>query len=321
MAACLACGPGSAIAADWKPTKPVEIIVPAGTGGSIDRFARVLQKIMQTEKLVSQPVVVVNKNGAAGGIAWNYVIQQKGDPHYLIISSPNLITSALMEVNSVAVDATTPIVVLSTEYHSTIVRTDSPIKSGNDLLQKMRAEPGSLKIGVAPGLGVGSHVALSLMLAEAKIDQKKTKVVVFNSSGESVTAVLGGHVDFASVGTSNALQMVQAGKVRILGMTSPKRLAEVAAPTWKELGVDAVFPSWRGVAAPPNLTNDQVQYWERVFARVVQTQEWKDELSKTQYDPLYFDSVQSRAFIDSEYKKLHSALKEAGLVKTRQPNK
>lgn len=303
-------------AAPWKPEKPVEIIIPSGTGGSIDRFGRVIQQIMQTHKLVDVPIVVVNKNGAAGAIAWNYLDQKKGDPHFLIVNTPNRITSSLMQAND-RKDNSTPIAILSTEYHSLIVRADSPFKKAEEVIAKLRTDPGALRIGVAPGLGVGSHVALSIALKEANVDQKRAKMVVFNSSGQSVTAILGGHIDIASVGTSNALPMLQAGKVRILAMAAPTRVPAIAAPTWKELGVDAVYPSWRGIAAAPELTREQVQFWDGLFAKLIETPEWKEDLKRTYHEALYFDSAGTKGFLDNQFRTLHGALTEAGLVKSR----
>ncbi len=309
----------SSAIAEWKPTKPIEIVVPSGAGGGFDRAARAIQRILQTENLVPTPVVVVNKGGAGGALAYQYLRNHPGDGHYLAISVPNLITSYLLGQSSVKPADLTPIATLYGESAVFVVKNDSPLKSAADLLQQLRKTPTSLTIGVAPSLGSANHLALVVPLKAGGVDIKKLKTVVFKSSGESMTAVAGKHVDVVVVAGSNAIPLAKAGDVRVIATSGAERTGAPfeAVPTWKELGVNGAFSNWRGVVAPQGLPEEQTKFWNSTFEKLANSEKWKAEVAIDLWDLDYKDNKASATFLAVELEQLRTTLAELGLIKSQ----
>lgn len=310
------CAVPPALAQGWKPSKNVEFVVGAGSGGGNDRTARIIQKIVQERKLAASPLIVVNKPGAGGAIAQDYLNLHKGDGHYLMITNPALLTNPLTGVGSGKHTDITPIAQLFTEYVMLFVKADSSIKSGKDVIARLRQDPAALSIAVSPGPGTGTHIATGLVMKAAGIDSRALRVVSYKSAGEALSAVLGGHVDLMPTTPLNVLPQMQAGKVRVVGVTAPARLGGPFAqiPTWREQGIDAIFGNWRGIVGPGGLTPEQLAYWDEVFSKLNATEEWKTEIRNGLWDATYLNSRESRKFLDQQYEELKRILTDLGLA-------
>ncbi len=302
--------------AQWKPERTAELIVSAGPGGNQDLTARVIQGIWQEKKIVPS-TVVANKTGGGGGIASNYLSQHAGDPHYLMMLAPTLLTSRIMGTSKVDHNNYTPLAMLFNEYIFVTVKADSPIKSGRDLIQKLKAAPDSASIAIATALGNHIHMGIALPMKAAGIDIKRMKIVAFKSSGQSLTAVLGGHVDVAASTFSALLPHVTSGAMRIIGVSAPQRMTGLLAviPTWKEQGANAVFDSWRGVVGAQGMSEQQKAYWEKAFAELGKTEEWKKDIEKNFRVNNYLAGREAARYWDEQYKELEEALTELGLAK------
>ena len=303
--------------AAWKPAKNVEIIVGVGPGGGIDRTARVLQKILQDQRLIDVTATVVNKPGGGGAIAQAYLNQRAGDAHYLEITATSLLTNHITGKSTHGHKDFTPVAMLSDEYIGFLVRADSPLRSGRDLLNLLKADPESLPIGIATAAGNTNHIAAGLAARAAGGDVKKLKVVVFGSGGESMTALLGGHVGLVTTPAANAITHLQNGRMRVLAIASPARLegALASVPTWKEQRVDVVVANWRPVIGPKGLSAPQVAYWEEAFARVTRSDEWKNEVAQAGGVNHYMNSRDLAAYFDAQYAQFKVILTELGLAK------
>lgn len=302
--------------AQWKPERTTELVVSAGPGGNQDLTARVIQNIWQDKKIVLS-AVVANKTGGGGGIASNYLSQHAGDPHYLMMLAPTLLTSRIMGTSKVDHNNFTPLAMLFNEYIFVSVKADSPIKNGRDLIEKLKAAPDSLSVAIATALGNHIHMGVALPMKAAGVDIKRMKVVAFKSSGQSLTAVLGGHVDIAASTFSALLPHVISGKLRIVGVSAPQRMTGLLAdiPTWKEQGANAVFDSWRGVVGAQGMGDAQKAYWERAFAKLSKTDEWKKDIDKNFRVNHYLGGKDAGRYWDEQYKELEEALTELGLAK------
>ncbi len=302
--------------AQWKPERTTELIVSAGPGGNQDLTARVIQGVWQEKKIVPS-AVVANKTGGAGAIASNYLSQHAGDPHYLMMLAPTLLTSRIMGTSKVDHNNYTPLAMLFNEYIFVTVKADSPIKNGRDLIQKLKTAPDSLSVAIATALGNHIHMGVALPMKAAGVDIKRMKVVAFKSSGQSLTAVLGGHVDVAASTFSAVLPHVTSGKLRIVGVSAPQRMTGVLAeiPTWKEQGANAVFDSWRGVVGAQGMTEEQKTYWERAFAELGKTEEWKKDIEKNFRVSHFLGGKDANRYWDEQYKELEEALTELGLAR------
>lgn len=302
--------------AGWKPEKAVELVVPAAPGGGTDRVARMTQKILTEQRLVESPMQVVNKPGGGGSIAFTYVNQHRGDPHYLGVTYPSVITNHIVGTSSLKHTDFTPIAQLRNAYLGFAVRADSPLKTTKDLLDRLRKDPSSVVFSTF-ALGGSNHLALALVMKAAGVDVKKLKVVVYASGGLSQAALLGGHVDVVPTGVYNLVAPMQDGRIRVLAVTSPKRTEGVFAqvPTWKETGIDVVIGQWFGIIAPLGISPSQIAYWEEIFARLVKTDEWKLELQRNSEDDEYMNSRDFKRFLDTEYEDMRRILVELGLAK------
>jgi len=306
-----------AAAPAWKPQDNVEIIVGAGAGGGNDNIARTLQKIMQDRRLIDAPSNVVNKPGGGGAIAFNYLGQHRANGHYLAISSNTLLTNHITGISRLSYHDFTPLAIMINEYISFVVLPDSPLKTGRDLIAKLKSDPAAVTFGISSTLGNINHIAAAVVARAAGIDVKKLKVVVFNSSAASITAVLGGHVDVVAGPPSISAKHIEAGKLRAVGIASPRRLGGSLAtqPTWREQGLDAVVINWRGVVGAQGIAAPQTAFWDATFGRLARTDEWNRELERNLWDNAYTDSKDTVQYLKSQYDELKRVLTELGFAK------
>ncbi|MDP1536968.1 MAG: tripartite tricarboxylate transporter substrate binding protein [Burkholderiales bacterium] len=301
----------------WQPEKPIEIVVPTTPGGGIDRTARMLQKILQDGGLVNVPVTVVNKPGGGGVVSLVYLNQHAGDAHFVAINSPNIIANDLNGRGAVKYRDVTPLANLFSEYTVVAVRADSPLKRGQDFIDRLRQDPAALAVSTPTTLGSVNHLSFALVAKSAGIDARKLKAVVLGSGGDAVTALLGGHIDAHTGTPSSVVRMVQAGKIRVIGILAPKRIGGPYAdtPTWTEQGYRAVMDTWRGVIGPKGLTAAQVAFWDGVLAKAVTTDLWKQALEQNTWESNYLNSGQTRKLFDDEYAEYRAILGDLGMIK------
>lgn len=304
-------------AADWRPQKNVDILVGVAAGGALDITAREIQRIWQDLKLVDVTTSVSNRPGGAGAVAWSYLNTRPGDAQTLSFASPTLLSNHITGVSPLSHADFTPIAMLASDYIAFVVPEASPIRNGRDLQEAMRKSPGTLRVGNAANAGNSNHVALARVAKAAGVDPKAIKVAIFSSGGQSMTNLLGGHVDLVVTAVYNAATQRKNGGVRILAISAPQRLPGQLAdiPTWKELGADVVEAFWRGVIAAPKLGAAQVAYWDSVFGRTAASREWKDIVQRNLWDDIYLNSAQMRAFLEKDYREMRQDLVDLGLAK------
>lgn len=299
----------------WRPQKNIEIIVGASPGGGADHSARVIQKILAELRIGS--LTVVNKPGGSYALAFSYLNQHDGDGHFIGVSPINLITNRLTGLHPLSYSDVTPLAQLSADYHVFTVRSDSAIKSGNDLIERLKSDPSSMGIAISPGFSTANHFALGAILNAADVDIRKLKLVVFRSAGESVASLLGGHVELMVSATPAIQALVESGKLHPIAVTSPHRIGGAFSnvPTWKEQSVNAVFMNWRGVIGPKGLSEAQIAFWDQVLSAMVQKEEWKSDLEKNSQEATYMNSKESRSFLEAQSRELLMIATKLGLRK------
>jgi putative tricarboxylic transport membrane protein len=304
-------------AAQWKPDKRVEIVVPNAPGGGNDRLVRMIHKIAQEQKLVDAVINVVNKPGAGVVMGMNYLNQHAGDANYIGIVSATLLGDYVTGRSPVGPADITPIAQLFTEYVGFAVKPDSTIRTGRDLIARQKSEATSATLSLSGGLGNHNHIAFALVTRAAGGDVKKVKTVVYNSGADAITAAIGGHVDVVASPAATVLPHVQAGRLRFIAITSPRRLdgAYAGVPTWKEQGADAVVSNWRAIVGPRGMTPQQIAYWEGVLARVVESDEWKKMLEREMQTSEFLRSADTGRQLKAEHDELKSIMTELGLTK------
>jgi len=306
---------GAACAQEWKPARNVDIVVASGAGGSSDRSARVVQKLLQANP-VFPSVSVTNRPGGGGTVAFAFMSQHVGDPHFISTFSATMVTNYLLGVSKLHYSDFTPLSILLREYVLVAVRAESPIATGTDLLERLRKDPASVSFAFSSSPGNHNHVIIGMILKAAAADMKKARVIVQKSGGEAATAMLGGHIDVFVGAPANVTPHIQSGKARALGISAPQRQSGALAgyPTLKEQGMDAVFFSWRGFIGPKGLTAPQVAFWDQAFAKAIQGEEWKQDLAKNAWAEDFMSSAETRKHLDSEHELLSGMLADLGVI-------
>ena len=304
-----------AAAQQWKPNKPVELVVGSSPGGSPDVMARLVQRIFQNGGLVPTSTVV-NKPGAANTIGWAYLNQHAGDGHYIATYSPALIGNRIMGTTQLTYTDFTPLNILAREFVVLSVKADSPITTLKELTARLKKDSQSVSFAFATARGNHNHVVLSMYLKSIGVDPKAAKAVVYSGGGEAVTAFLGGHIDVYVASPRSMVPMQKEGRARVLGVSSAQRdkaLAEI--PTLKEQGVDAVFFTWRGFMGPKGLKPAEIAYWDAVFEKLAQTAEWKKDTEDQYWNADYLLSAKTKEHLDKENEVMKAILTDLGLAK------
>lgn len=305
---------GASHASGWKPSKPVAFIVGAGAGGSLDLTARALQQIWDARKTVGNPIIVVDKLGAGNAIAWTYMNDKGADGHTIAIGTTNLVTNPITDTHPLSYKEVTPLAILIDDYAVYIVRADSTLKSMQDIVERLKKDPGALSVGISPGRGASNHTAVGVTFQAAGVRVKEMRLVVYKSAPESMTAVIGGEVDLSSVSASNVPTYLQAGRIRVLAVTAPKRLGGVLAniPTLRDQGINATFTNWRAVIGPKNMDKEAVAFCERALAEAVKTDEWRKEIERNFWAANFLSGDRARKFMHDEDQKFRAIWKEIG---------
>src|SRR5262245_50919376 len=266
----------------WKPARAVEIVAGTPPGGGLDRSARALAKAITANRVLDVPVEVVNVGGDGGRKAWTHMDGRAGDGHVIAISSPNMAADYLTGVTKSDPDRFAPLAILYSEYIAFVVRADSALRSGADLLQRFAHDAGGVTVALSTSLGNSNHVAVATVIRHAGADTRAPAIRVFDTALDAVADVVAGKADVGAITAASAVPELEAGRLRSIGVSSPARLPGPygSAPTWREQGVDCVVGSWRGASGPPGLDAAQVAFWEAVLAVATRTTEWKSDLAR-----------------------------------------
>ena len=300
----------------WQPQQNIALIVPSTAGGSLDHVGRTIQKMWEQQKLVPTSSTILNMGGAGHALAYNFLNQRAGNPLFLSITSSTLHASHINGRYPLSYRDFTPLAVMLTEYIAIAVRADSPLKTGKDLVEALRKDPTRYSLALSSAVGGTHHISFGLPLQSGKVEMNKTRLVAFTSTGEGVTALLGGHVDVLSGGTVQIAPHVASGRMRVLAVSSPKRLPGVlaSAPTWPEQGFKGVQENWRGVMAAKGITAAHIAYWDGVFGKIAASAEFREQAEKNQWEVAYKNSAETTKFFASEYADLKSVMDFLGLA-------
>ena len=309
--------PVHALAQNWKPERNVDYLVAAGAGAALDTAAREIKYIVERQKLLPTTMLVVNRPGGNGMVAMGMLQAKPGDAYLLATLTHSTINNKLLGQATLGYENFTPLAMMFDEFITVAVRADSPIKTGRDLIDALKRNPSSLTVGVATSVGNHIHVAIAKPLKVAGVDIGKLTVVPYKSSTESMTSLLGGHIDVVSASAINVVTQLKSGRIRVIAVASSERLGGDLAgvPTWREQGVDAVYSSAQGLQAPKGISPAQIRYWESLLQNVSDTPEWNAFLAKNYWKPHFMGHAETIKFLDSEAKVAAELLGDLGLLK------
>ena len=299
----------------WKPSRNVEVIVQSAAGSSSDRSARITQNILESLPGF-RSVSVNNKPGAGGMRSMYYLNQHAGSAHYIATLSTSAITNHLLGLSPLNFRHFTPLSIVLHEYPVLVTRADSPIASARELMARLQADPSAVSFAYASVRGNHNHVLIGLMVRAAGGDPLQAKAIVYNSGGEAIAAALGGKVDAGVVSPAQVIPLLAAGKIRVLAVAAPQRQdnALAAAPTLREQGINVSHFSWRGFMGAKGLTPAQVAFWDRAFAQMTQTPEWKREIRRYAWTEALMSSAQTLRHLEHETDTLRKLLRELGVA-------
>jgi len=316
-AATLVLAASLASAQSWKPERPVEIVVGSTPGGGLDRTARLVLRVIQERRIIEPQSVVLNKPGGAGAVGLAYIAQHPGDGHHVMVSGQALFTNHIMGRSALNYTDFTPLGILMVEAVSLSVRAESSIRNARELIERLRKDPGALSVAVGTGVGSATQTSYAHAMFAAGIEVRKLRQVTFGSGGESMTALLGGHIDAVSSPVSSVIGQLRAGRVRVLAVGAARRLSGDLAdvPTWSELGVKSAIDVWRALVGPKGMSPAQIAFWDGVAARVVKDAEWQKELDRSLAEQSHQDSAATLKHWQAEFAEMKALYTALGLAK------
>jgi len=302
---------GSTFGQGEYPAKPITLIVHAGAGGGGDIFARTLSMGIEKNKLLPQPIVVENKPGGGGGIAFTYVASKNNDPYFILTAVTNFLTSSVLGRIPVGIKDFTPIANFAFDEYMLIVNANSKYNSLKDLIADARANPRKISVG---GAAPGSADSVCIYLTEKAAGVEFNRIV-FKSGGEINAALMGGHVEVAMTNPGEALEGLKAKKIKILGVFSENRLPMAPdVPTMKEQGINAVYAQNRGIVAPAGIPKESRKVLEQAFFKYTKTDTFKKYLSDNMLSLAWMDGETFGIWQMKEIRRYEVILKDMGLM-------
>lgn len=293
------------------PSDKLRIIAPAAPGGGWDSVARELQGAAD-EHALANTTEVLNVPGAGGTIGLARLSGQGGRGETLMMSGAVMMGSIAMTDSDVTLQDVTPIARLADDYSAVVVPADSPYHSINDLLAAWRDDPLSVSIGGGSAGGT-DHLLTGLLMEEAGVDTSKLNYIAYSGGGEVVAGMLNGGLDAGVSSYDEFADQIEAGELRALGHSAGERLPGVDVPTFIEQGVDVELANWRGLVAPPGLSDEQRAELTRMVVRMHDTPEWKDALERNGWKDTFQTGPEFERFVDVETKRINRISRELGL--------
>jgi tripartite-type tricarboxylate transporter receptor subunit TctC len=310
----IASAPGGVLAA-WEPTKPIEFVIPAGTGGGADQMARLIAGLAEKHKLSPRPVIVVNKSGGAGAEGFLHVKGKKGDAHTIIITLSNLFTTPLHTGVPFTWRDLTPIARLALDEFILWVNAETPYKTAQEYMSAVKAKPNTFKMG---GTGSAQEDQILTIQQEQALGVKFI-YVPFKGGGEVCVNLVGKHVDSTVNNPIECVSHWKAGRVRPLAVFDAARIPVgdwKDIPTVKEaLGVDLHYLMLRGIFGAPDMPKEAVGWYQGFLKKVTETPEWKKYMEEGALKPAFAIGSEYVRWVE-ENEQLHKELMtKGGLLK------
>lgn len=318
IAAAVMATPASAA---WEPTRPVELVVPAGTGGGADQMARLLQGIIIKHQLMKQPLIVINKAGGAGAEAFLDIKNAKGNPHKIAITLSNLFTTPMGTGLPFVWRDMTPVAMLALDQFVLWVNADTPYKSAREYTDAVKAA-GRNKFRMG---GTGSRQEDQIITAGLeKSTGTKFIYVPFKGGGDVAVQLVGGHIDSSVNNAIEAVSQWRAGKVRALCVFDDKRMpytAKITAtqswndiPTCREAGVPSQYLMLRGIFMPPGVTAEQTAFYVELLKKIRETPDWKEYMEKGAFNQTFMTGQEFTKWLSDAENMHRNLMKEAGFL-------
>jgi putative tricarboxylic transport membrane protein len=296
-----------------KPISGVRFMVPNTAGSGYDTTARAAAKVMDDIK-VTNNVEVFNLAGAGGTVGLSRTVSEKGNGKLLMMMGLGVVGAQYTNKSTDKLDKTTPIARLIEESGAIVVAKDSPYKTIEELVAAWKKDPKSMAVGGGSSPGGPDHLLPMQLAQTVGVDPKQVNFIPYDGGGDLLPAVLGGKVAFAASGYGEFLDQVKAGQVRVLAISGPSRVDAVDAPTLKESGIDLVFTNWRGVVAPPGISDTDKTALVAALTKMHDSPEWKEVLTKNGWTDAFVTGDEYVSYLGEQTKRVEDVLTKLGLA-------
>jgi putative tricarboxylic transport membrane protein len=295
---------------------PAHIMVPAGPGGGYDGTARIVAEGLEKTKLWNEGFNITNKTGGGGMIALaEFVSRNQGNPNALFSMGVILIGAVETTASPIKLEVLAPIARLTQEFGVIAVPTTSPIKTPQDFVAALKANPAAFAVGGGSAGGV-DQITLGLIAKDQGIPTNQLNYVAGLDGAQAATMLGGGKLSAAISGVSEFKPLAQAGRIRIIAVTGDKRVEGIDAPTLKESGINVMTTNWRGLMGAPGMSKEAQKSWVDRIATLTKTPEWAALLASKGLDGAYLGGEEFEAFLKTERERIVPVLKDLGLVKS-----
>lgn len=289
------------------------LLAPAAPGGGWDQTARAMQQVLQTTG-IAPTSQVINVPGAGGIIGLAQVANAyEGDPNLLMMTGLIMMGAVLTNDSPVTFDEVTPIARLLGEYEVFVVTRDSPYQTLEAFVAGWKEDPGAFAIAGGSAGGT-DHMVTGLLARAVGIDPTLINYLPHSGGGESMASILGGHVAAGINGYAELIPFIEAGRLTALGISSDERVAGVDIPTFREQGFDVALANWRGVAAPPGITDQERSSLIALLDQMHASSEWNTALAANNWIDLYMTGAEYAAYLNEEDGRTVAVLQSIGLL-------
>jgi putative tricarboxylic transport membrane protein len=295
------------------PLRGLRVMVPNAPGSGYDTTARAAAKAMEDAGL-ARNIEVFNLAGASGTVGLQRLVNEKGNEKLLMQMGLGVVGAVYTNKSKATLQETTPVARLIEEAAAIVVPKDSPYRSLDDLVKAWKANPGKVPVGGGSAQGGPDHLAPMLLAKAVGVAPKEVNYVSYDGGGELLAGLLGSKVSFGATGVGEVAEQAKAGEIRVLAVTSARRVPDVDAPTLKESGVDLVFSNWRGIVGPPGLSDTKKQEYVDLLTKMHDSKEWKATLESKGWIDAFLAGDEFGSFLKTENDRVAGVLGELGLA-------
>ncbi|OZC84078.1 tricarboxylic transporter [Rhodococcus sp. 14-2483-1-1] len=288
------------------------LIAPAAAGGGWDLVARESQQALRSDGIVNN-AQVVNVPGAGGTIGLSQLENLSGQPTTVMITGTVMLGGIAINNSETTLADTVPIAKLAEDFEVFVVPKDSPIQNLEDMIEAWRANPGGLPIG-GGSLGGIDHIVAGQLAQEADIDPAAINYIAYSGGGEVLTSLLSNTVGVAVSGFNDFRDQIEAGNVRALAVAAPEPLEGFDVDTFIEQGYNVDLVNWRGIVAPPGISDEDRQTLVDIVTEMVETEQWATAVERNRWKESVVTGDEFGEFLDVEQARITGILEELGLV-------
>ena len=290
------------------------IMVPNSAGGGYDTTARTAAAAMEKEG-IAKSLEVFNLEGAGGTVGLARTVNEKGNGDLAMLMGLGVVGASYTNETDASLADTTPLARLIEEPGAVMVPKGSPYQTIEDLVEAWKKSPGKVTVGGGSSPGGPDHL-LPMQLADAVgIDPKQVNFVQYDGGGDLLPAILGKKLDFATSGPSEFLDQIKSGELRVLATTGEERLDTLPdVPTLKESGIDLVFTNWRGIVAPPGISDADRDAWIDALERMHDSAAWEKALTDNGWTDAFITGDEFGTFMEEQDQRVVDVLSQLGLA-------